>query len=530
MLLVPNIRLNLDEPKEAAINRAQKLLCLHQNDILEAHISKISLDARKRSDIHFVCTIGFCLQQAELPLITRFPDLKLRQRTAPSFNITHGNTPMNHRPVVAGFGPAGMFCSLLLARHGYRPLVLERGADIDKRAVAVESFQNGGSFNPNANIQFGEGGAGTFSDGKLTTRINDPHCEAILHEFVHFGAPQDILYKSKPHIGTDMLRNIIKRIREEIISYGGEILFNTTLSDITLSPSGLLGINANGQDFPCSVLILAIGHSARDTFSMLRRHSIPMTQKPFSVGVRIEHLQSDIDHALYGEFSGHPMLPQGEYQLSLRENEKAVYTFCMCPGGFIVPAASEEFTVVTNGMSEHARNGKNANSALVASVDSDDFGTDLFAGIEFQRHLERLAYKAGGQNYYAPAQNVGHYLNGQAGLKIGRIFPSYLPGVSECDFNTLLPPRINNMLHKGLHTFHRRINGFACADAILTGFETRTSSPIRILRNGSLQSLYTGIFPCGEGAGYAGGIMSAAVDGMRVAQAIISHYSPLIKL
>ncbi len=530
MLLIPNIRLNLDEPKEAAIDRAKKLLSLHQNDISEAHITKISLDARKRSDIHFVCTIGFSLQQAELPFIIRFPALNLRQRTASSIDIMHGKTPINHRPVIAGFGPAGMFCALLLAKHGYCPLVLERGADIDSRTMAVKSFQNGGTLDPNANIQFGEGGAGTFSDGKLTTRINDPYCETILHEFVRFGAPQDILYKSKPHIGTDILRKIIKHIREEIIFYGGEVRFNTALSDITLSPSGLLGITANGQSLPCSTLILAIGHSARDTFSMLRRHNIPMTQKPFSVGVRIEHLQSDIDYALYGEFSGHPMLPQGEYQLSLRENEKAVYTFCMCPGGFVVPAASEEFTVVTNGMSEHARNGKNANSALVASVDSDDFGTDLFAGIEFQQHLERLAYKIGGQNYYAPAQNVGSYLNGKAGLKLGRILPSYLPGVSECNFNTILPPRINSMLHKGLRTFHNRINCFACADAILTGFETRTSSPIRILRNDSLQSSCTGIFPCGEGAGYAGGIMSAAVDGMHVAQAIIEHYSPLRKI
>ena len=344
---------------------------------------------------------------------------------------------------------------------------------------------------------------------------------------MRFGAPDEILKKAKPHIGTDNLRNVIKEIKNEIIRLGGTVLTSTQMTDVIIKNGQLDGLMAGANSLPCQALILAIGHSARDTFNLLFEKNIAVETKPFSVGVRIEHLQSDIDAGLYGKYAGHPMLPKGEYQLSLRNNDRAVYTFCMCPGGFVVPSSSEKGSVVTNGMSEFLRDGKNANSALVVSVSQSDFGSNPWDAIEFQRKYEQLAFLAGGKNYCAPAQTVGDFLNKKEGLNIGRVNPSYSLGVNSCDFNSIFSKSISDMIELCLNDFGRKIHGFNAPDAVLTGIETRTSSPIRILRDADHQSISVkGIYPCGEGAGYAGGIMSAAVDGVKTAISIMKSYAP----
>ncbi|MBP0963627.1 MAG: hypothetical protein J6Q99_04970, partial [Oscillospiraceae bacterium] len=359
-----------------------------------------------------------------------------------------------------------------------------------------------------------------------TTRISDPLCRYVLEEMVAFGAPAEILKKAKPHVGTDRLRQVVTSIRKEIIRLGGEVRFNTCLTDIMTTQDGrICGCNTNHGPIETEAIILAPGHSARDTFEMLGAKNIPMSSKPFSVGVRVEHLQSEIDKALYGAMAGHPRLPVGEYQLSLRQNDRAVYTFCMCPGGVVVPASSEDEGVVVNGMSYFARDGRNANSAMVVSVDSRDFGSGILDGMYYQRSLEQAAYQMGGGRYTAPAQDVGSFLKGTAGLKQGRVEPTYARGVAQGDFSKLFSNDVYYMLQDGLRSFDRRLSGFAAADTIMTGVETRTSSPVRVQRGENYQSeKLVGLYPCGEGAGYAGGIMSAAVDGLRCALALIGQY------
>ncbi len=527
-VVVSNIKTALNQPVEDAITLGRKVLGLSESSIIESHIIKTSLDARRRDNIHFIHSVAYRLSCKEQELVDRLAEKNVTFREETDLTIQLGKKTLKNRPIIAGFGPAGMFAAYLLAQYGYRPLVLERGSDMDSRVEAVNRFWKKGELNPASNVQFGEGGAGTFSDGKLTTRIHDPRCDYVLKKLASLGAPQEICWKAKPHIGTDRLRDVVKNLRSEVIRLGGEVRFGQTLEGITYQSGRLQSISVGGTELPAQVLVLAIGHSARDTFEMLLYQGIAMEAKAFSVGVRIEHLQTEIDRMLYGRLAGHPALPKGEYQLSYRQGERGVYTFCMCPGGLVVPSASEEGTVVTNGMSEYARDRKNANSAVVVSVGPDDFGRLPMDGILFQHQLEQRAFLAGGSNYSAPAQTVGRFLNKQGGVSLGQVQPSYALGISETNFWNLLPTQVNDMLEKGLNQFNRKMCGFAAEDVLLTGVETRTSSPVRIIRNDSFESIsVSGIYPCGEGAGYAGGIMSAAVDGIRVAQAIMQRYAPL---
>ncbi|MEE1279843.1 MAG: hypothetical protein UHH95_03305 [Oscillospiraceae bacterium] len=530
MIVVSGIITALSEDISVAIDKAQKLLNIDAADIKERFVVKTSIDARHRKQPQFVSSIGFTTYQNEEKIVRNCnnKNITFRKLSDNLTQITYGDKVLTHRPVIAGFGPAGMFAGLVLAQNGYSPIIIERGEGVDKRVESVEKFWKFGKLNTQSNVQFGEGGAGTFSDGKLTTRINDPLCDYVLKEFVRFGAPDEIIKKAKPHIGTDNLRNIVKEIKNEIIKFGGEVLTNAQLTEISLKNGNLESISINGNSFACSALFLAIGHSARDTFEMLMQKSILFEAKPFSIGVRIEHLQSDINNGLYGKYAGHPMLSQGEYQMSLRKNDRAVYTFCMCPGGFVVPSSSEQDTVVTNGMSEFARDRKNANSALVVSVSPKDFGENPRDAIEFQRKYERAAFKAGGGNYLAPAQTVGCFLEQKIGLEINRIEPSYSLGVNPCDFNAIFPSSISSMMRDGILAFGRKIQKFDANDAILTGIETRTSSPVRILRDENHEAVSAkGLYPCGEGAGYAGGIMSAAVDGIKTALKFMQKYGPI---
>ncbi len=529
MIVVSNIITKLNDDISVAFNKACKLLNIGSNAIDDIFIIKTSIDARHNKEPQFVSSVGILVKCDEEKCVKRCNNknvsIRIQNDGIPSFE--YGTETLENRPIIAGFGPAGMFAGLILAQNGYRPIILERGQDIDRRVKSVEDFWKTGKLNISSNVQFGEGGAGTFSDGKLTTRINDPLCEFVLKEFVRFGAPQEISRKAKPHIGTDNLRKIVKEIKNEIIRLGGEVLTSSKLSDIEVRNGKLCSVTVNGDKLPCSTLVLAIGHSARDTFQMLMQKSIMFEAKPFSVGVRIEHLQEKINEGLYGKYAGHPFLPQGEYQLSLRCGDRAAYTFCMCPGGIVVPSSSEQDSVVTNGMSEFARNKKNSNSALVVSVSPEDFGTDPKNAIEYQRKFEKAAFVAGGSNYSAPAQTVGCFLDGRKGIEINSVDPSYALGVKECDFNAIFPSYISSMMKDGLISFGRKIRGFDAKDSVLTGIETRTSSPVRILRNEFGESISTkGLYPCGEGAGYAGGIMSAAVDGIKTALCIMKKYKP----
>ncbi|MEG1151852.1 MAG: NAD(P)/FAD-dependent oxidoreductase [Oscillospiraceae bacterium] len=526
-IIINNIKLKLNEPKEEAMKKALEILGINEKDVKSVGIAKSSLDARKRTDIITVHSVCVKLEKGEQSLVEKLadPNINFQENFVATFE--KGEKPLSVNPYVIGFGPAGMFAALVLARNGYKPIVLERGLEIEKRVSCVEDFWKNGKLNSECNVQFGEGGAGTFSDGKLTTRVKDPLNSFILEQFVKFGAPSDILFKAKPHIGTDLLRNIVKAIREEIIQLGGQIHFSTALEDVKIKDGKVEEIKYNGEWHLSENVILALGHSARDTFETLYKSGVHMENKPFSVGVRIEHLQSDINYALYGEYAANPALPQGEYQLSYRENDRAVYTFCMCPGGVVVPASSECGGIVTNGMSKYARNMENANSAIAVSVDQKDFGNEWNSGIIFQRKLEQASYNLS-KSYKAPCQTVGNFINSKSGCSFNRIKPSYSIGVTEANFTELLPPQITQMMKKGLTIFNNKIRGFSAPDVVMTGIETRTSSPVRILRNEQNQSVNTqGIYPCGEGAGYAGGIMSAAIDGITVAKEIMKVYKPM---
>lgn len=427
------------------------------------------------------------------------------------------------RPVVVGAGPCGLFAAYILAVSGARPILIERGKSVDDRIRDVENFWNNRQFNPTSNVQFGEGGAGTFSDGKLTTQISDPLCAEVLHTFVECGADEDILYTAKPHLGTDKLVNIVKNLRNKITELGGEVHFEETLRGVSVRNGRIEGISAN-TDYDTDCLILAIGHSARDTFEMLHTMGVPMIAKAFSVGARIEHPQADVDRCQYGDFAGHPSLGAADYKLSYHtESGRGVYTFCMCPGGVVVAAASEENSVVTNGMSYYARNGRNANSAFLVSVTPDDFGKKPLDGVVFQREIESRAYHMAGANYNAPCQLLGDFVKGEKSSSLGSITPTFAPGVTMADMNDLFPQYVTDAMKEAVPQFARRLKCFDMTDAVLTGPETRSSSPVRIVRDETLQSCIEGLYPAGEGAGYAGGIMSAAVDGIRCALAAIEN-------
>lgn len=535
-IIVSQVKVKLEQAsgREQLFAAAAKTARLRQQEIERAYLVKTSVDARKQDNILLVSSVGFELKdpQREGEVLARTRGSRAGEQVkvqhSPRMVFQKGDKKLPHPPVVVGFGPAGMFAGLSLAREGYRPIILERGADVDSRVEAVNRFWKEGRLNTATNVQFGEGGAGTFSDGKLTTRISDPRCSFILEEMIRHGAPEEIRYRQKPHVGTDLLRGIVRSIREEIIRLGGQVRFGVKMERLLLENGRLYGVKTSEGELPAEVLVLAIGHSARDTFEALEAQQVFLEPKPFSVGVRIEQRQQVIDYGLYGAQAGHPLLPKGEYQLSWRDREgRGVYTFCMCPGGFVVASSSEENTVVTNGMSEYARDGENANSALVVSVDAADYGAGPLAGMAFQRKLERGAFLLGGSDYRAPAQSVKSFLEGSApDLSKASVTPTYSCGVKEAALRELFPQQVNRMLEEGLRRFNHKLPGFADADAVMTGAETRTSSPVRITRSPeSLQALgIEGLYPCGEGAGYAGGIMSAAVDGVRVAEKIMEIY------
>ncbi len=497
---------------------AQALAALHktEQDVTAFRVLRESIDARKKQ-VRLIYTVELSLtNEADVSQSDTI------RHIAPEPNPSLPRARLHARPVVVGTGPCGLFCALTLAQAGAPPLILERGAEIEKRTAAVERYWQGGAFSPQTNVQFGEGGAGTFSDGKLTTRVQDPRAGQVLSVFHQFGADADILYKAKPHIGTDVLRQVIQNLRAHLIRLGCEFRFETKMTGLVTKNNTIQGLMTDkGEQLSCQTLVLAIGHSARDTYEMLLESGVSLTQKPFSVGVRIEHLQAEIDRALYGRWAGHPRLGAASYQLSHRVGDDACYSFCMCPGGLVVAAASEPDSIVTNGMSYRSRGGANANAALCVNLDRHHLKSDHpLAGVGFQRALEQKAF-ALTRGVGAPIQTVGSFLSGGA-CRFGRVQPGYTGQTVPTDLHTLFPKRITDMLKAGLWQFDKKIKGFACDDAILTAPETRTSAPVRILRGEAFESLsHAGLYPAGEGAGYAGGIMSAAIDGIRVAEAIL---------
>jgi len=526
MILVRDIRLPLSAGEPQAFEKALHLARIPRSKAAHLGVARLSVDAR-HGQPKLVYTIAVTLKDEgeESAYAGASPCVAIRGKT--DLSVQNGTQRLPHRPVVCGLGPAGLFAALLLARQGYKPIVLERGPALDERVKAVEHFSATGELDPNANIQFGEGGAGTFSDGKLTTRIGDELCGFVTEVFLQHGAPAEIAWKQKPHVGTDLLRGVITSIRREIETLGGEVHFNTALTGFEQKNGRLTGIFTTGGTFPCEALVFAVGHSARDTFGMLMDSGLVLECKPFSVGFRAEHLQSEIEKSLYHEAAGHPALPRGEYQLSQHVGQRCVYTFCMCPGGQVCAAASEDGGVVTNGMSYHARDGRNANAAVVVSVDGRDFDNDPVKAVAFQRQLEQAAYRAGGGGYLAPAETVGSFLAGRGKLELGAVQPTYPRGVTPCDLGSLLPGELAADLRDGITAFGRKLRAYQAPDAVLTGLETRTSSPVRLLRGDNFQCTgLTGLYPCGEGAGYAGGIMTAAVDGVRCAAALMQQYAP----
>lgn len=529
MLRISQIKISIDDDVEKVKSLVLKKLKISATELLEYRIYKESIDARHRGKIDFIYTVDVAVKQEEkilkkkIPNVSEAPDLAYK-------NPEIGTESLQNRPLVIGFGPAGMFSALLLAQMGYRPIVLERGQKVEERVKSIDEFWKKGKLNPRSNVQFGEGGAGTFSDGKLTSRVRDLRGRKVLEEFVAAGAPDDILYRAHPHVGTDLLRDIVKNIREKIIELGGEVRFEAQVTDFLIENGQLQGIVLqNGEKIFAQQAILAIGHSARDTFSQIYEKGIQITSKPFAVGVRIEHPQEVINKAQYKEFAGHPRLGAAEYRLTHKaSNGRGVYTFCMCPGGLVVPAASEEGRLVTNGMSEHARSEENANSGLLVQVFPEDFPNEHpLAGVEFQRELEEKAFQLGGSTYQAPAQLVGDFLKNQASTTLGTVKPSYVLGVKPTDLRQLFPQYITEAMAEALVGFEHKIHGFAMNDAVMTGVESRSSSPVRINRDDeNLQSVSTkGIYPSGEGAGFAGGIVSAAIDGLKCAESLISKFA-----
>lgn len=524
MLKLSNIKIPFKKYcDKALISACAAALGIEPSDILSLIPLKISIDSRKKPDVFYICTVALEIKN-EAEVLSEYGGNDLGIYAPASYRFPCENLSSSSRPIVVGTGPAGLFSALCLAEAGIPCTIIERGKPVEERVKDVGLFWADGILNPGSNVQFGEGGAGTFSDGKLMTGINDERIPFVLRRFVEFGAPQDILYTAKPHIGTDMLRIVVKNMRIRLIELGCDILFNTVFTDIRIENGKLTGILLSSDDkfVPADTLILAPGNAARDTFQMLHLRGVPLESKNFAVGVRIEHLQHDIDMTQYGSAANHGILPPADYKLSAHlPDGRGVFSFCVCPGGNVVASASETCGVVTNGMSEHSRNGKNINGGLLVSVTPDDFGSSPLAGIDFQRSLERAAFKAGGGNYCAPAQTVGDFLKRQPSKSHGGVLPSYLPGVKYCNLWDVLPEFICKALSEALPLMDNKVHGFAAPKALLTAVETRSSSPVRILRDPeSFMSAVSGIYPCGEGAGYAGGITSSAVDGIKCAEAV----------
>lgn len=533
MIRIQNIRMPLDYTEETLHYAAAKKLQIPVKSILSLKVRRRSVDARKRGQVSFLFSLDLTVKQ-EAELLKKFTkdnDIAFVQ------DIPYAIPPCRstERPVVVGFGPAGMFAAYVLAKAGLRPIVLERGLAVEERMEKVRKFRQSGILDTECNIQFGEGGAGTFSDGKLHTGIKDSRIRFVLETFAQCGAPEEILWLAKPHIGTDKLTEAVRNLREKIISFGGEIRFGARLTGYTQKDRTLTALqyvqNGITQEIPVKHAIFALGHSARDTMEQLYESGIPLTQKPFAMGVRVEHLQSDIDRALYGASAGHPALGAADYKLAVHlPNGRSLYTFCMCPGGEVVAAASECGMLAVNGMSCFARNGRNANSALLVGISPQDFGSaHPLAGMQLQRTLERAAFAAGGGNYAAPVIRVGDFLQHRESNHFGKVTPTYMPQTTFASPDRYLPEFMCETLRLGIAAMDRRLHGFADEDAVLTGVESRSSSPVRMNRGEDYQSIgVKGIYPCGEGAGYAGGITSAAVDGIRCAERLLIETGGII--
>ena len=524
MIRVENITLAIEESETLLLKKVAKKLKVKPEQIKNYKIFKKAIDARKKQAIKWVYTIDVETTKdtwlIEKGYAQASPDMSYHYPKV-------GDKPLKYRPVVVGAGPCGMFAALILAQMGYKPIIIERGGQVEKRVEDVKRFWEDRKLDTMSNVQFGEGGAGTFSDGKLTTQIKNVRCHKVLHELAKAGAPESITYKNKPHIGTDILRDVVKTIREEIIGLGGEYRFDTCVTDMKIEKGKLVALELNKSEWlDTEVCILAIGHSARDTFEMIHKHEVAIEPKPFAMGMRIEHLQEWINEAQYGSDEATEILGAAEYKMVHHcENGRAVYSFCMCPGGYVVASASEEESVVTNGMSEYKRDGKNANSALLVNIKPEDFGsTHPLAGVSLQRTFEKLAYTLGGEDYNAPVQCVGDFLANQPTTMLGCVKPTYEPNVKGANLREALPSFMTEAIIEALGAFDKKIKGFAHPEALLTGFETRSSSPIRIKRNSVYEANIEGLYPAGEGAGYAGGITSAAVDGIEVAEVIINKY------
>lgn len=526
MIRLQQVKLPVTHTRKELERAIERTLHISPEQIKSYEIIKQSLDARKKTELKYSYVIDAeVLKEQKVVKQCRSKNVSLVEKKKYVFPKS-GMEPLKQRPVIVGAGPAGLFCALMLARHGYRPILLERGCDVETRTQDVEQFWKNGKLKRNSNVQFGEGGAGTFSDGKLNTLVKDEkgRNRFVLETFVQAGAPQEILYLNKPHIGTDVLRSVVWNIREEIKRFGGDVFFETQVTDLEIKDGKVCRIERDGKEWmDTEIVVLAIGHSARDTFEMIQRKPISIHAKSFAVGVRIEHPQEMINDAQYGEIE-HGILPAAAYKVTHKlENGRGVYSFCMCPGGYVVNASSEEERIAVNGMSYHKRDGENANSAIIVTVTPEDFeGDDALAGVRFQRKLEEAAYKAGKGNI--PIQCFEDFCADRITKTLGSVKPQIcgkweLANVREC-----FPKEIAMSLEMGIKAFGRKIKGFDRADAVISGVESRTSSPIRMERGDTLESNILGIYPCGEGAGYAGGITSAAMDGMKVAEQIAARY------